>query len=126
MLENNDQAVKDQLKKAEKQLKDFEAQQYINPEIAEQHRVKGNEYFENGEFPKAVKEYTEGLRRDPKSKALFSNRCAAYIKLMDFPSALKDAEQTLKIDPNFVKGIARKGTCHHFMKEYHKALQTFE
>ena len=35
MLENNDQAVKDQLKKAEKQLKDLEAKQYINPELAE-------------------------------------------------------------------------------------------
>lgn len=93
---------------------------------AEEHRVAGNAHFEKGDFPSAVKEYTEGLRRDPNSKSLYSNRCAAYLKLMEAPSALKDAEKCLQIDPNFVKGHARKGTCHHMMKEYHKALAAFD
>jgi stress-induced-phosphoprotein 1 len=30
------------------------------------------------------------------------------------------------LDPNFVKGYARKGNCHHLLKEYHKALETFD
>lgn len=67
----------------------------IDPAKAEEHRKKGNELFEKGDYPSAVKEYTEGLRRDPNSKALFSNRCAAYIKLMEWPSGLKDAEKCL-------------------------------
>jgi stress-induced-phosphoprotein 1 len=45
---------------------------------------------------------------------------------MEFNYALKDAEKCLAIDPNFVKGYARKGTIHHFMKEYHKALECYE
>ena len=65
LLENNDGNIKDQLKKIEKQKKIQEEQQYINPEIAEEHRVKGNSLYEEGNFPAAVKEYTEGLRRDP-------------------------------------------------------------
>ena len=40
--------------------------------------------------------------------------------------ALKDAEKCLEINPNFVKAYARKGTCHHMMKEYHKAMKAFE
>lgn len=73
-----------------------------------------------------MKEYEEGLRRDPKSVAIFSNRCATYIKLMEFNSALKDADKCIELDPKFVKAYARKGTCHHFMKEYNKALKSFE
>lgn len=98
----------------------------IDPEKAEEHRKKGNEIFEKGDFPGAVREYTEGLRRDPNSKALYSNRCAAYIKLMEFNYALKDAEKCLQIDPNFAKAWGRKGTIHHFLKEYHKALEAYD
>jgi stress-induced-phosphoprotein 1 len=126
LLENNDYAVRDQLKKAERSKKEEEEKAYINPEKAEEHRLAGNALFEKGDFPGAVKEYTEGLRRDPNSKGLYSNRCAAYLKLMEANYALKDAEKCLAIDPNFVKGWARKGNCHHLMKEYHKALDAFE
>lgn len=98
----------------------------ISPEKAEEHRKKGNELFENGDYPGAVKEYTEGLRRDPNSKALFSNRCAAYIKLMEWQYAQKDCEKCLQMDPNFAKAWGRKGTIHHQMKEYHKAMEAFD
>ena len=125
-MENNDPVIKDQFKKAEKMKKEHEEKAYINPEIAEEHRQKGNKLFEQGDFPGAVKEYTEGLRRDPNNKNIYSNRAAAYIKLMEFTYALKDIDRCLEIDPNFVKAYVRKGTCHHLMKEYHKALTAYE
>lgn len=84
------------------------------------------ELFKAGQFPAAIKEFDEGLRRDPKSKAIYSNRCAAYIKLMEPATALKDADKALEIDPTFVRAWARKGTCHQMMKEYHKALEAFD
>src|ERR1700761_6809114 len=99
LLENNDNTIREQYKKAEKMKKEDEEKRYLSPEIAEEHRKKGNELYEKGDFPGAVKEYTEGLRRDPKNKSIFSNRCAAYIKLMEFPHALKDIEKCLEIDP---------------------------
>lgn len=106
--------------------KDSEAKAYINPEKAEEHRLKGNELFKEGKYPLALKEYDEGLRRDPKSVAIFSNRCATYLKLMEFNTALKDAEKCLELDPKFVKAYARKGNCQHMMKEYHKALKSYD
>ena len=57
---------------------------------------------------------------------LYSNRCATYIKLMDINSGLKDADKCIELDPKFVKAYGRKGTCHHLMKEYHKAMKAFE
>jgi len=126
LLENNDSNIRDQLKKAEKLKKEEEAKKYIDPAKAEEHKVKGNEFFEKGDYPNAVKEYTEGLRRDPNNKGLFSNRSAAYIKLMEFSFALKDVEKCLELDPQFVKAYYRKGNCHHAMKEYHKALKAYD
>lgn len=88
--------------------------------------MKGNDLFQNGNFPGAIKEYELGLRRNPKSTAILSNRCAAYIKLMEFSTALKDADKCLELDPTFVRAYARKGTCHHMMKEYHKAMKAYD
>ena len=39
---------------------------------------------------------------------------------------MKDAEKCLLIDPNFAKAYLRKANCHHFMKEYHKALEAYD
>lgn len=45
---------------------------------------------------------------------------------MDGSSALKDADKALEMDPNFVRAWSRKGTAHQMMKEYHKAMDSFE
>ena len=58
--------------------------------------------------------------------AIYSNRCATWIKLMEFVAGLKDADKCIELDPTFVKAYARKGNCHHMMKEYHKAMDAFE
>ena len=45
---------------------------------------------------------------------------------MEYHTALKDADKCIELDPKFVKAYARKGTCHHMMKEYHKAMAAFD
>jgi stress-induced-phosphoprotein 1 len=84
LLENSDPSVKEQLKKAEKQKREDEERKMIDPALAEEHMAKGKELFAKGDFPSAVKEFTEGIRRNPTSTAMYSNRSAAYIKLMEF------------------------------------------
>jgi len=108
----------------EKEIRDAKA--YINPELADQHKERGNELFKAGDFPGAIREFDEGLKRNPENKFLFSNRSFAYIKLMEPVRAMADAEQALKLDPDFVKAWARKGTAHQLQKEYHKAMECFE
>merc|ERR1740139_1269260 len=96
---------------------------YPDPVKAEQHKDAGNLLFKAGDFPGAIKEFNEGLKRDPVNKFLYSNRSFAYIKLMEPTSAMKDADKALELDPLFVKAWARKGTCHQLHKEFHKAME---
>lgn len=126
LLEHNNYDIKEAKKKVEKHKKELEDKAYINPEIAEQHKIKGNDLFQGGKFVDALKEYDEAVKRDPTNKALYSNRSACLLKLMDPVRALKDAEYCIKLDGKFVKGWARKGTAHQQMKEYHKALDAFK
>lgn len=112
LLEHNNYDIKEAKKKVEKFKKEHEDKAYINPEIAEQHKIKGNDLFQAGKFVDALKEYDEAVKRDPINKALYSNRSACLLKLMDPVRALKDAEYCIKLDGKFVKGWARKGTAH--------------
>lgn len=123
LLENNDSHIKDAMKRVERLFKDQEAKAYIDPAKAEEHKDRGVQLFKDANFPGAIQEFEEGLRRDPKSKAIYANRAATFIKLMEPNQALKDCEKALEIDPKFVKVWARKATCHHLMKEYHKAIK---
>jgi len=126
LLESNDSSIKDSMKRLEKFKKEKDIKDYIQPELAEAHKVKGTELFKAGDYPGAVKEYDEGLRRDPKNCAIFTNRAQAFIKLMQPNQGIMDAEKALAIDPKFIKGWIRKGTCHQMMKEYHKAMEAFD
>ncbi|KAG4118496.1 hypothetical protein ERO13_D11G019500v2 [Gossypium hirsutum] len=119
----------DTLKKlndAEKAKKDLEQQEYFDPKIADEEREKGNECFKQQKYPEAVKHYTESLRRNPKDPKAYSNRAACYTKLGALPEGLKDAEKCIELDPTFSKGYTRKGAVQFFMKEYDKALETYQ
>jgi stress-induced-phosphoprotein 1 len=45
---------------------------------------------------------------------------------MEFQRAKEHYEIALKKDPNFLKAYHKKGDCHYFLKEYHKALSSYE
>ena len=55
-----------------------------------------------------------------------SNEGTAYIKLMEFTRARDCFDKALLKDPKYTKAYAKKGDCHFFLKEYHKALETYE
>ncbi|CAA2995299.1 hsp70-Hsp90 organizing 3-like [Olea europaea subsp. europaea] len=119
----------DTLKKlndAEKAKKELEQQEYFDPKIADEEREKGNQYFKEQNYPEAVKHYTESLKRNPKDPKAYSNRAACYTKLGALPEGLKDAEKCIELDPRFAKGYTRKGAVQFFMKEYEKALETYQ
>ncbi|XP_061980438.1 hsp70-Hsp90 organizing protein 3-like [Populus nigra] len=114
------------LNEAEKAKKDLEQQEYFDPKLAEEEREKGNESFKQQKYPEAVKHYSESLRRNPKDPKTYSNRAACYTKLGALPEGLKDAEMCIELDPTFSKGYTRKGAVQFFMKEYDKALETYQ
>ncbi|KAH7659512.1 stress-induced-phosphoprotein 1 [Dioscorea alata] len=114
------------LNEAEREKKELEQLEYYDPNIADEEREKGNEFFKQQKYPEAVKHYTEALKRNPKDPRVYSNRAACYTKLGALPEGLKDAEKCIELDPTFAKGYTRKGAIQFFMKEYDKALETYQ
>jgi len=125
LMEYSDDRVKFQLKNLEKLKRKKDEEAYVNPEVAEQHNVSANEFFKSGKFKDAINEYTEAIKRNPKNSKYYSNRAAAYIKVMEPAHACEDSAKAIELDPNFVRAYGRKGNAHMIMKEYHKAMDSF-
>lgn len=126
LVESSDSKILRALREAERIRKKKQEEAYINPELSEKERKEGNDLFLAGKFPESIAKYTEAIKRNPKDAAPYSNRAAAYMKLGEFPMAMKDCDRCLEINPSFVKAYIRKGNIHFFMKEYHKCLTVFE
>lgn len=113
------------LNEVEREIKDREAKAYIDPEKAQEERQKGNEFFQKGDYPTAIRHYTEAMKRNPEDAKIYSNRAACYQKLAEFRMAKADADECIKRDPKFVKGYIRKGLALLAMKMTSEAAEAF-
>lgn len=60
-----------------------------------------------GNYPAAIKQYDEAIRRDPTNASFYNNRGTAFSKLMDYGRALDDIQKALELDPQYVKAYMR-------------------
>jgi len=125
-VEDYQEDTKKLIKKAEDIKKQRDAAAYVDPAKSNEHKEAGNKLFAENKFVEAITEYTEALKRDPNNYKVLSNRAACYSKLMDWSRALEDCDACIAKDPSFVKAYIRKGKVQHFLKQYHKALETYE
>jgi len=126
LIEDYNEQLKTALKKTQAIKKKRDEQAYLDPVKSEEHKKKGNKFFEEGKWTEAIEEYTESLRRDPTNARIYSNRAACFTKLMDWGRAIEDCETCLKLDPTFVKAYIRKANIQKYLKQYHKALETYD
>jgi stress-induced-phosphoprotein 1 len=126
LTEHRTPDVLNKLRNTQKLLKEQEVESYVDPEKAEEARLEGKEYFTKGDWPNAVKAYTEMIKRAPEDAKGYSNRAAALAKLMSFPDAIKDCEIAIKKDPTFIRAYIRKATAEIAVKDFAKAIETLD
>ncbi|CAM9169130.1 unnamed protein product [Ectocarpus sp. 12 AP-2014] len=102
------------------------AAKYVDPEKALEAKERGNEQFRAGQWALAISEYEEAVKRDPTNAAYRNNLAAALTKIGDFNAAKATCEKALELDSKYVKAWAKKGDIEFFMKEYHKALDSYK
>jgi len=113
------------LSEVESEIKKAAELAYINPQLSEGEKLKGNECFKKGEWANAVKFYTEAIRRNPTDAKIYSNRAACYTKLNAFDLTIKDCDTSISIDPNFVKAYLRKANVLKAMGQVKNAMEVY-
>merc|ERR1719171_629709 len=126
LMEDRTEDVQKLLKQLQAQKRKADQDAYKDPVKAEEARQEGNELFKEGKYAAAIAKYEEAMKRNPTNHVPYSNRAACYQKLMEWQLALKDADTCVSMDPTFIKGWSRKAGIHYYLKEYHKAMDSYQ
>eukprot|EP00588_Corethron_pennatum_P014382 CAMPEP_0194279254 /NCGR_PEP_ID=MMETSP0169-20130528/13817_1 /TAXON_ID=218684 /ORGANISM="Corethron pennatum, Strain L29A3" /LENGTH=579 /DNA_ID=CAMNT_0039023651 /DNA_START=106 /DNA_END=1845 /DNA_ORIENTATION=+ len=125
-LEHFDKAVQRRLKNLELEKRKMDALNYQDEDKAEEAKQKGNDAFRGKDWPTAIKNYEDAVKRSPKNAAIRNNLSAALCKIMDFNGAKREVDKAIELDPKYTKAFARRGEIEMLMKENHKALESFK
>lgn len=74
----------------------------------------------------AVRLYSEALALDSRNHVLYSNRSAAYAKAGKYMEALKDADKTVELKPDWSKGHSRRGAALSYLGRDLEAEKAYE
>ena len=58
--------------------------------------------------------------------ASYCNRAFAYLKKKDFQKALTDCEESIQLNPKYVKAHHRKGKAYQGLKNHEMAYKAFK
>ncbi|KAM7276159.1 hypothetical protein ACFE04_018025 [Oxalis oulophora] len=90
--------------------------------MAVEANAKGNESLSSGDFASAVTHFSDAIDN---IHVLYSNRSAAYASLRNYNEALKDAEKTVELKPDWVMGYRQLGTALVGMTQYEDAIVAY-
>lgn len=80
----------------EKDLKEKQKKKQESVKVGESLKAKGNQYFQQKNYIRAIEEYSQGLEADRGNKALWLNRALARIKIGDNQKAIEDCTQMIE------------------------------
>nr|CAB3266645.1 stress-induced-phosphoprotein 1-like [Phallusia mammillata] len=89
-------------------------------------KAKGNALMKEGKYVEAIIQYSEGISMEPANPVLYSNRSLAFLKVDQHFFAVKDAETTIRLIPDWPKGHYRKGQAEISAEMYHVAIKSFD
>ena len=125
-LESFDKDTQRLLKMLELEKKKADALAFQDDDKAEEAKQRGNEFFRNSQWAKAVEAYEEAVKRAPKNPTIRNNLSAALCKIMDFSGAKRQIDEALELDPKYVKAWVRKGDIEFVVKDFHKAMESYK
>lgn len=122
LTEHRTPDVLNKLRTAEKTKLEAARTAYHDPVKADEAREAGNKKFKEADFPGAIAEYSEMIKRAPEDARGYSNRAAAYIKMLEYPSALDDCDRAIKKDPTFIRAYIRKAQTYFGMSRFSECV----
>ena len=83
---------------------------------------RGAVFEKKGDSDRAIADFSEAIRINPRSADAFFIRANAYSRAGDFDRAIADYNETIRIDPNHAKSYDGRGFAYYRKGEYDRTI----
>jgi tetratricopeptide (TPR) repeat protein len=115
-LNSDDPSDKTNLSNQSNKTADFKGidhlSEYICSATPQVYYNRGLIYSKQGKYQRAIEDYDEAIRLDPKLGIAYFGRGNTYSKLHHYRQAIKDFSEAIRIDPNYIGAYNNRGICY--------------
>jgi len=87
---------------------------------------RGSAYLMKGDYEKAIADYHQALRINPKDANAYHNRGTAYFNKGDFEGAISDFNKALEINPGYAESYFYKALACEKIGHLQEALESYK
>lgn len=110
----------------------------VPPDLPEQNKIPAADndaaayyqrafsWYSKGDHDRAIKDYDEAIRLDPRYAVAFNFRGLAWNAKGDFDKAISDYSEAVRLDPGYADAFNNRGVAWYYKKEYDRALRDFD
>src|SRR5262245_42445384 len=95
------------------------------PNDAMEYEARGAAYLFT-DRQRAIADYSEAIRLDPKYAVAYSNRGLAYAYKNEYDRAIADYNEAIRLDPKYVEAYYNRGLAYDYKNEYDRAIAEFK
>jgi tetratricopeptide (TPR) repeat protein len=89
------------------------------------YNIRGAAYVAKSDLDRAIADYSEAIRLDPRSAFAYNNRGRAYREKGDDDRAIADLNEAIKLDPNLTAPYYNRGRAYNNIGDLDRAMADY-
>jgi tetratricopeptide (TPR) repeat protein len=94
-------------------------------DYAEAYLLRGNVYYSNAQYDRAIVNYDQAVRVDPDYSRAYFNLGLTYIKKLQYDKAIEKLKSATRINPDYADAYFSIGHCYNSKGEYDRAVEYY-
>ncbi len=90
--------------------------------LANSHISSGDALYAKKNYDKAIADYNEAIRLNPKLAVAFNNRGNAWVGKMEYDKGIADFDEAIRLNPKLAVAFNNRGLAWYHKNEYDKAI----
>jgi len=99
--------------------------QHIGQRLAGKPAISLGASNDKGDYDRAIQNYDEAIRLDPKSADAFAGRGSAYLLKGDYDRAIQDYNEAIRLNPKSASAFNGRGAAYFAKGDYSRAIPDY-